>query len=90
LRQAILQIENALISELKPTFFTIQHVHGEKPFIHIVISHRLFDKMEIMQRVSLVYKILLEKTPDIVEALPIIVETFNSNEMVEVIEHFKY
>lgn len=91
MREHINLIESALIEGLKPSFLAIQYNQNpdSTPFIHVVISHSKFANMEVVERVSLVYKTLADKNPENVTKVPVIVEAFASKEMVDIIEYIK-
>jgi hypothetical protein len=90
LRNRIKDLETILVREFRPNFLSISYEENEKdPFIHVVISAGVFSDIPIQTRVALVYDKLFSESSNLVPVLPIIVETFNSKEMVEIFEHFK-
>lgn len=83
-------LKATLVREFRPTFLSIRYENDSKdPFIHVVISSNQFANMPIEKRVALVYKKIFEDTGELVSLLPVIVETFNSTEMVEIFEYIK-
>lgn len=90
MREHLLELENLLIKEFKPTFLAVQYEeHETKPFVHVVISARQFSKLSIDARVALVYRTIFENKAELVPMLPVIVEPFSSTEMVEIFEYIK-
>lgn len=90
MRTKINELERILVREFRPNFLSISYEDDkDDPFIHIIISAKVFADIPIQTRVALVYDKLFSENADLVPILPIIVETFNSTEMVEIFEHFK-
>lgn len=84
------RIERVLISKLKPTFLAMNYDNTEaNPFIHIVISAKRFNKLTIDERITTVFKCLHDEDVGLVEKNILVVEAFNSKEMVDVFEHFR-
>lgn len=90
MRQQMDKIEKILVSKLRPTFLALNHdVTMDKPFIHVVVSAKRFNRMTVDQRVALVFNHLLESDKELVENTTIVVEAFNSSEMADVFEYIK-
>lgn len=84
------QIESILVRKLRPTFLALNHdTTTGKPFIHVVVSAKSFNRMDIDQRIALVFNHLLDSDKDLVEQNTIIVEAFNSAEMADVFEYIR-
>lgn len=90
MNEKIAHLEAALVREFRPTFLSIQYEPDSKDqFVHVVISSTQFTNMPVEKRVALVYKKIFENTGELISVLPVIVETFNSKEMVEIFEYIK-
>jgi hypothetical protein len=84
------QIESILVNKLRPTFLALNHDKTtDNPFIHVVVSAKVFNRMNIDQRIATVFNYLLDSDKDLVEKNTIIVEAFNSTEMADVFEHIR-
>lgn len=84
------RIEEILIKKLRPTFLALNHdVTTEKEFIHVVISAKSFNRMNVDQRIATVFNHLLDSDKELVEKTKIVVEAFNSSEMADVFEYIK-
>jgi len=90
LRKQMDQIETILVQKLRPTFLALNHdVTTGKSFIHVVVSAKSFNRMNVDERIALVFNHLLNSDKDLVEQNTIIVEAFNSSEMADVFEYIK-
>lgn len=84
------RIEEILIQKLRPTFLALNHDKTlEKEFIHVVISAKCFNRMDVDKRIATVFNHLLDSDKELVEKTPIVVEAFNSSEMGDVFEYIK-
>lgn len=90
MRKQMDRIEQILIKKLRPTFLALNHdMTTEKDFIHVVISAKSFNRMNVDERVAAVFNHLLDSDKELVEKTPIVVEAFNSLEMADVFEYIK-
>jgi hypothetical protein len=90
LRELITELENIIIRRFRPTFLSIHAGDTETPrFIHVVVSVSSFSEMPVDKRVVMVYKGIRDENPDLLDKIPIIIETFSSTEMVDLFEYFK-
>jgi hypothetical protein len=83
-------LKETIVTKLNPDFLSILHnTEGDSPFIHIVISKKNFKNKLIEERVKEVYDVLMKDTPLMQPMkLPIIVEAFSEEELLEVMESF--
>lgn len=84
---ALVSIESTLICNLRPSFLTVLYENSNPSYIHIIISHRAYKDMKMVDRISSIFRLLSEKNPDIINTTPIIVETFSSTEMEDFFEY---
>ena len=90
MRTQMNEIERVLIQKLRPTFLALNHDTTEaNEFIHVVISAKCFNRMDVDKRVATVFNHLLDYDKDLVEKTSIVVEAFNSSEMADVFEYIK-
>lgn len=83
-------LKEKIVTKLNPDFLSILHnTEGDSPFIHIVISKKNYENKLIEDRVKEVYDVLMNDTPLLQPMkLPIIVEAFSNQELLEVMETF--
>jgi hypothetical protein len=90
LRNAINKIETILITNFRPSFLVVtQNADSNFPYIHVILSAKVFNKKTVDQRVANVFNCLLKKDKDLVEKNTIIVEAFTSSEMADIFEYIK-
>lgn len=90
MRTQMNKIEDILVKKLKPTFLALNHDQTTaKDFIHVVVSAKSFNQMNVDERIATVFNHLLESDKELVETTPIVIEAFNSSEMADVFEYIK-
>jgi hypothetical protein len=78
------ELETMLIAKLRPTFLVISY--ADENSIDVIISTVAFANMGIQERVNSVFSLISKLTPDIIKEKLIVVQTFSSNEIQELLE----
>ena len=85
-KEQIIDIEFALIAKLRPIFLAISTPLEEDDDLEIVIGCSQFSNKTIQERVSIVFKLISEYRGDILDERLIVVQTFSSSELDNVLD----
>lgn len=81
----LIELEVLLIAKLRPTFLLIDY-SDEDDDIYIVISTNSFKRMSPNDRVSSIFSLIKLECPDIMKEKLLIVEAYDSDEIVEMLD----
>jgi hypothetical protein len=85
-KELIIDLEFALCAKLQPTFLAISEPDEDTGEIEIIISCNQFNRKNIQERVSIIFKLIENYVPAILEDRLILVTALNNNEMDEVLD----
>lgn len=86
LKEFALELETTLVIAFLPSFLNYAIVDNE--IIHIVISSNQFKNLTIPERTSLVFAKLRQQDAEILEKCTVIVETFTTQQIEDLIEFY--
>jgi hypothetical protein len=87
IKEQLAALEHAICAKLRPTFLIITDpTLNQDGDIYIIISTIAFKNMSVAQRVKSVFSLISKYTPDILEDRLIIIQTYSSSEIEDVIE----
>lgn len=81
-----ISLEYVLCAYARPTFLTITEPDEDND-IQIVISCSIFKNMEIEDRIEYIFNLIRAYIPDIMKDRLVIVQAFDSDEIIDVIEN---
>ena len=81
--QATIKLENILCTYIRPTFLVVDEYDTG---IDIILSCNAFTHMSLQERTSHVFNILERELPDILKSKLVIVQTYNGDEMEQVLD----
>lgn len=79
----LVDIETALVAGLRPSFLAIGFQDG---FIHIIVSHPSFEHKSISKRIRICYDLIRSHDRQILKDNSIIIETYDSHELTDLLE----
>jgi len=85
-KELIIDLEFALCAKLQPVFLAISEPDEDTGEIEIIISCNQFGRKNIQERVSIIFQLIQNYVPDILEDRLIVVTALNNNEMDEVLD----
>ena len=85
-KEMIIDLEFAICAKLRPTFLAISEPDEDDRSIEIVIACTQFNNKTIQERVSIVFNLIQNYTPAILEDRLLIVTALNNSEMEGVLD----
>lgn len=82
----LVELESTLITNIRPNFLSVIYEADDSPFIHIIISKSSFQDISVNDRLNQIFSLLKTKNPDIIEKHSVIIETFSSEELEDLID----
>jgi len=79
----MIEIEAAIVNGLHPDFLAISPVEGT---IHVIVSHPSFEHKSIPVRIKIIYDLINRYNIDILKNNVVIVETFDHEQMTDLLE----
>lgn len=80
-RELIIDLEFALCAKLRPTFLAISEPDEDDGSIEVVVSCTQFNYKSIQERVSILFNLISEYVPSILEDRLLIVTALSNSEM---------
>jgi hypothetical protein len=85
-KELIIDLEFALCAKLQPVFLAISEPDEDTGEIEIIISCNQFNRKNIQERVAIIFRLIENYVPAILEDRLIVVTALNNNEMDEVLD----
>lgn len=85
-KELIIDLEFALCAKLQPTFLAISNPDEDTGEIEIVIACTQFGRKNIQERIAIIFKLISEYVPAILDERLLIVSAFSNSEMDDVLD----
>lgn len=86
-RELLIDLEFLLIAKLRPTFLIITNPEeDEDGDIQIVMACSQFANKSIQERISIIFKLISDYMPDIINIRLIVVQAYSNSEMDKVLD----